>query len=193
MSNSKAVFHNEEAAEYRTNIEGWACKTCHFFYGKDGERAARYCCEKDHACGADGCAGRAEKPYIYCPSCNRTRDLQKWQALPEVDWDGETPLCLDDDDTYFFSADDLDEYLADKGVKLEDIRLVICEKESPPCFEMDEFLCDHLADNMDCPDAADIEKAVEDWIKKNVPDVWFPAKMRPSEASIRKCLATEAA
>lgn len=186
--NDKCVLPNEQAAERVTNIAGWVCKTCRTFYGDEGhaERAARYCCEKDHACGADGCQGRAEKPWIYCKDCNSKRDLARYLALPEVAWDGETPLVENDDDEFFMSAEDLEEHLAGTATPLEHLRLVICEKEEPRSFDMTDHLTDYFPEDMDGPDDTKINALVNRWIDKHVPAVWTAGKTRPTLESLRQ-------
>jgi hypothetical protein len=189
---TKEILPNEEAAERRTNIAGWVCKTCGRFYGDDesAERAARYCCEKDHRCGTDGCPGRAEKGWIYCDSCKKSRDIAAWKALPEEAWDCETPLTFDDGQTYFWGPDDISEYLERHTLKLEDLQLVFAEEDGKPLFDMDEFLDDYLCnDNVDAlPDPKGIEDIVNKWIKENCPTTWFPAKKRPTLDSLREQL-----
>lgn len=176
----------EEAAEKLTGIAGWVCKTCRRFFGDD-EHLARYCCAKDLPCDTDGCKGRKDRGYTVCGSCRETMDLKRWLELQEVAWDGETPLCLDDDDKYFFSEDDLLEYFAEHNLKTEDVRLVICEKRRPRMFDMYDFLDDHLVEGQE--DAANwesINEKVNTWIKKHVPDVWEPSKTRPTLGSLPK-------
>jgi len=186
---TKPTLRNEEAAERRTNIAGWVCKTCRRFFGdEDGaERMARYCCEKDHACDTEGCTTRAEKPYIYCPPCIAGRDRARWEALVAVPWDGETPLCLHDSDVFFHDEDALQDYLDEHGLKREEIRLVICVEEKPRSFDM----VDHLSDYLD-PDGGfgddgecrEIDKTVNDWIEKNVPTMWTTGTKRPTAESL---------
>ena len=187
---NKGTLPAEEAAEFATNIEGWVCKTCRRFYGKDGgsERVARYCCEKDHACSTEGCAGRAEKPYTVCDLCRSKMDLERYLKLEIVDWDGEAPLVDHDGDTYFFDVDSLTYWLEEHDLKLEDAQLVIAEDDGKPLFEMEEFLTDYLCDdNVDAlPDAAKINATVNRWIDKNCPTTYTPSKKRPSIDSLRK-------
>ena len=104
MSDPERTLPAEEAAEHRTNISGWACKTCGRFYGDEGgaERAARFCCQKDHACETDGCKNRAERSYIICDPCRDLARVKRWEALKEVEWNGETPLGLEGEDKDFF-------------------------------------------------------------------------------------------
>lgn len=181
----------EQSAERMTGISGWVCKTCRRFFGDD-EHLARYCCAKDLPCDKEGCKNRKERGYTVCEPCGEAMRFKRWMALPEIAWDGETPLHIDDDDRYFFTADDLDEYLADHDVDLEDLRLVICEPVSPPHFDMYYFLDDHLAEGMeDVADWDKINKTVNAWIKKNVPRVWGPGKKKPTVASVRSRVSSQ--
>jgi len=183
----KGTLPNEEAAERLTNIAGWVCKTCRRFFGDDAtaETVARYCCEKDHECGTKGCAGRAEKPYIYCDACLKQRAEARYMALPEVEWDGETPLCVFDDDTYFFDVDSLADDLAENETPLEKARLVLCEEDSKPHFSMDDFVSDYVGEH-DGVDATNrIDLVVNRWIEKHVPTMWVAGKSRPSLASLK--------
>lgn len=190
MSELQRTLSSEEAAERLTNLAGWVCKTCRRFYGDEGgaERAARYCCQKDHACGTEGCKNRADRSYTICDPCRGLKDIERWKALPEVEWDGETPLVMDDDDKYFFSQEDLEDYLEEQELKLDDVRLVLAEDSGKPLFEMHEFLTDYLCeDNSDqLPDTKKIDGIVNRWIDKNTPTTWYPSKKRPSLASLRK-------
>lgn len=183
---TEGTLPNEDAAEFRTNIEGWVCKTCRRFYGNDSgaERTARYCCEKDHQCGTEGCKNRAKKHWIYCDPCIDKNDLERHLKLEAVEWDGETPLV--DGDDFFFSADDLSEHLAQDGLRLEDMRLVICVEDPPRHFDLSDFLDDHLPDGLEADDHTKLDAYVNRWIKKHVPKVWTAGKTRPSIESLRK-------
>lgn len=175
----------EEAAEQVMNVAGWVCKTCRRFYGEE-ERLARYCCAKDLKCGTEGCTGRAEKSYIFCRDCREKEELAKWLALPEEPWDEETPLCLDDDDKFFYFPDDLYEYLANHDLKLEDARLVICKEDTKPHFDIHDLLTDYLPEDMEEDDTTKINALVNRWIEKHVPTVWVPGKKRPTLESLRE-------
>ena len=178
-------FSYEQAAEIRKkDFNGWCCKSCDRYYGEE-EHIARYCCAKDLPCNTPGCKGRAEKPYVCCKECLKKYDRERWLALPEIPWDGETPLCIHDDDTYFYSPEEIDDYLEDHDLKAEDIRLVICEHVDKPEFDMSALLEDYLCEDQEVDNVAEIEKIVNKWIEDNVPEVWYPGKKRPTLASIR--------
>lgn len=187
---NEGTLSNEQAAERVTNIAGWVCKTCRRFYGDEegAERTARYCCEKDHACGTKDCTGRASKSYTVCDPCRSKLDLERYLKLEVVEWDGEAPLVTYDDDKYFFDVDSLADWLAEHDLKVEDARLVIAENDGPPVFEMEEFLSDYLCDaNRDqLEPTAKIDKIVNKWIEKNTPDTYLPSNKRPSIASLQK-------
>lgn len=182
--NPKGIPYTEAAEQ--TTVSGWVCKTCRRFYGEN-EHLARWCCASQIACQTSGCAGKVDHSgYSICNRCREKLDHERYLKLPEADWDGETPLCLHDDDTYFYSVEDLHQYAEDHETKVEDLWLIICRKQRLPYFEMNSLAEDHLADGQDLPDPSEIEKAVNDWIEKNFPDVWEPGKTRPTVASLMK-------
>ena len=180
----------EEAAELRTGIEGWVCKTCRRFFGAD-EHIARYCCAKDRKCETEGCQNRTKaNGYVVCDPCCSKRDHERWLKLKEVEWDGETPLVLHDDDQFFFSIDDLEGYLEEHGLKLDAVRLVICEEEGKPQFDMHDFLEDYLPEGMDTDGDRKINSIVNKWIEKHVPTVWNAGDQRPTIESVTEHLKT---
>lgn len=189
MQEPARTLPNEEAAEFATDIKGWVCKTCRRFYGNEqgAERLARFCCEKDHACETKGCENRVERTYIICESCRERAEKERYLALPQEKWDGETPLVIFNDDTYFSDEDSLLDHAAELGIKVADMMLVICEVDPPPSFDMMEFLHGHISEDLDVIDGVEkIEKAVEDWIKENVPTMWVQGKKRPTPDSLPK-------
>lgn len=185
MAEQKVALPFEEAAEHRTGISGWVCKTCRSFYGED-ERAAKWCCAASIACS--DCGGRNnEKSYIYCEACREKRRIKAWEGLPTAEWDGETPLVLDDDDKYFFDPDAIVDYLEEHNLKIEDLQLVICVPEDKPRFDMYDVTSDYFAGDMDNDlDYSEINKKVNGWIEENLPAVWVPGKTRPTLESLRE-------
>lgn len=190
---TKTLPPYEEAAEVVTGLSGWACKVCRRYWAED-EHMARWCCAGTLPCKSDGCANRVKKnAYVYCEPCLEKRRLERWLALPEVPWDGKTPLAVDDDDLYFFSEDDLREYLEENGLKPEDLRLVLCEEEPKPRFDMSDLVGDYLPEGLDMEgDPSRLEAHVNAWIEKNVPQVWNHGKARPTSASLRAAAGTAA-
>jgi hypothetical protein len=180
------VVQYEDAAEIVTGISGWVCKTCRRYWAED-EHMARYCCSTEMPCETKGCAGRRRTHgIIYCDACSAKQDEARWKAIPEVKWDGKTPLVLHDDDTYFFDSDSLRDYLEEQDIKLEDLRVVICEEVGKPSFEMRDLLEDYLPDGLDCDSTEKINAVVERWIDKHVPTVWTSSNARPTLASLKE-------
>ena len=173
----------EEAAERKENLSGWVCKTCGQYWG-DEERAARWCHALDKECDEEGCKERTDKSRVMCEPCWEKKCVARWKALPEVKWDG-GPLNFHDDDTFFFDADELDLYLEEHGVRIEDLRLVVCVPEHKPHFDVRDHLEDYLPEGYDCDDPAAINEVVNDWIEQNTPQMWVPGKTRPSLGSLK--------
>lgn len=119
----KILYDSQEAAQFKNNISGWISSDGRFF-GKD-EHLARWngCTHKICECGNE-----MNKNYTKCDSCRAKSATEKYFLLPIVEWDYVTPLCIYDDDMYFFSEDDLLEYCDDNELNPEDLMLVICKE-----------------------------------------------------------------
>lgn len=163
----------EDSAEVRT-VTGWCCKRCNRFWGDD-KHMAHHCCSDDFPCRTEGCEGRANRGYVSCDACREAVKIATWDKHEKHPYDG-GPVVEYDGDRYYFDDgslhDDILEWLAD-GCTVESLRFVMCGPEPPPEFAINEFLCDHLPEDMDV-DGKEIDKIVNDWIKANVPPVYFP-------------------
>ena len=167
---------SDEAATYRTDIKGWVSRT------------GRYYGENEHLARYDGCTHRpcadcgepAPKSYILCDACRHKADVARWESLPLVEWDGETPLCEFYGDRYFFSEDDVYDYADGIDEKVSELRLVVCAPNYAQEVDAD-YWCDDLPEDGELP--AWLEDAVEQLNKvilahRDEPLSWFPGKQR---------------
>jgi hypothetical protein len=122
MKTEEVLYNAPEAAEFRTNISGWVSRSGRF-WGKD-EHMARWegCTHIICKCGQP-----TKKDYTICEDCRAKQRIERYNAMPFKQWDGQTPLCLANSDQFFWSEEDIDIYLDDNELKPEDLRLVICE------------------------------------------------------------------
>ncbi len=136
---------SDEAATYRTGLEGWVTRNGRF-WGED-ERMARWdgCTHVLCECGKP-----VEKSWTKCPECRRASAVKRFEAMPKKVWDGESPLCLFDDDCFFWSQDDLTDYCEESGHDPKDLKLVICK----PIFARQIDPYDHYHD--DIPEEGDL-------------------------------------
>lgn len=178
----------EDAAEMET-VTGWSCKVCKRFYGAQ-EHLARRCCATELPCD---CGGRnTDKCYTKCGACRTRNEATKWEALyaKAVKWDGsEWPIYSESQDRYFWNAEelhdwfeeqcatpDVDPRLIDLIMKPKDLLIAeaqfrLCSPNMGHPFEMNEFLCDVLAEDQEV-DSHEIDKVVNDWIVANAPYSW---------------------
>lgn len=187
-SNDKAGMPFEEAAHIQT-VTGWVCKTCGRFYG-GSERCARYCCATTMHC--DEC-GHPYRKTAYCEPCYRKRRDAKYESLPQVPWDGETPLATFDNDLFFFNADAIAEHLedvndGDEPRRLEDLKLVVCKLNDPRAFIANDFWNDYLGEDETLKNASEIEAIVNQWGKDNLMPLWYPGNIRPTLESVRAAI-----
>ena len=164
-----------EAATYRTDVKGWVSRHGHYF-GAD-ERLARL-----HGCthSVCNCGAPAEKYHRFCDACQAKRDAERWEALPLVEWDGETPLCIYRDDTYFFDIDQVRDYAAENGEKVSELRFVLCKPVYARRLEVD-YWADQLVEGDDAPSW--LEDAVDEFNEviakhRTEPLSWMPCQQR---------------
>lgn len=187
----------EDAAMHVT-LTGWACVRCKRFFGNypDAEASARYCCHTEAPCKECGGRNLRSRSYTCCDACGEKHRTERWLALPRVEWDGEAPLCLWDDDRFFWNADDLQSYvdgddleIDDPPRKLEDVRLVLAKPVKPREFEMADYLSDELPEDDDT-DFNDIDQIVNDYIA-GLPRLYHGSGKAVSLESLRLHLREE--
>ena len=173
MSDSKIVMYDSgEAATHRTNLSGWVSSDGRY-WGKD-EHMARWSGCTHIKCG---CGNVVEKGRIRCDSCQAKIDMEKFYALPMVEWDGTTPVCTFDDDHFFFSDSELLDWMADQEQEAE-LRIVLCEPGRLSYVSEDHW-CDDLPDDGELPDEVAAKLAELNEAIKNAPTVcWWPGKQR---------------
>ena len=147
---------SDEAATYRTDIKGWVSRSGRYF-GAD-ERLARLDGCTHNVCTT--CGAPAEKYHLYCDACQAKRDAERWEALPLVEWDGETPLCIYRGDTYFFDIDQVRDYAAEHDMKVSELQLVLCKPVYAHNIEVD-YWADDLPEGGDAPSW--LEDAVDEF------------------------------
>lgn len=150
------MYDSPEAASIQT-VTGWVSSTGHF-WGND-EHMARVSGSTHKTC--------AECGYVYrnnawCKPCRSAKQREKFNAMPVVEWDGETPLNLYGTDQYFFDDGDVLSYAEDNEAAPETLDLVLCCPHNPSDFDANDWLCDYLAEDMGVEDVSDeVCKAVD--------------------------------
>jgi hypothetical protein len=66
----------------------------------------------------------------YCDPCATKRSLENYCNKPFKVWDGTTPLCTWDNDTYLFDIESIEEYLEENELEPSDLQLMICEENN---------------------------------------------------------------
>ncbi len=181
--NDKMVmFDSPEAATFRTDIKGWVSRDGQF-YGDDpgSERGARWsgCTHQTCECGTVH-----EKSSTACPVCiSKARD-EKYYALPMVDWDETTPICVFDDDRYFFNVDSVLDWMtelkseADKEGAMAEVQLVLCTPLHLHQLEEDVW-ADELPEDGELPEEVAQKLAELNEAIKRAPVVsWWAGKTR---------------
>lgn len=177
MEDKKIIHYDSpEAAVFKTGIEGWVSSDGRF-WGKD-EHMARYTGCTHMPC--DGCGAQIQRGYSRCEACRKKKATENWKALPFVAWDGKAPICTWDGDKYFFSEDELIEWLYENELSGSDVELVFCESQS--YSEIDySYWGDEAHEDWEPP--KELEEAVEklnELLRKLLPHSYTVGKIRTS-------------
>ena len=173
METKRILNTSNEAAKFVTNIEGWVDRYGRFFgKAKNAEDMARWSGCTHIIC--PDCGMPTSKGYTICHNCREKNAIKRYEAKERKQWDGETPLYSDFLDKYFFSEDDLSDFIEDYRCTAKSLRLIICEPVYLRQVDTDYF-CNELADDGEIP--SEVVKALDNLnevISTIRPVSWIP-------------------
>lgn len=173
MKTEKIVMMDSDEAASIQTITGWVDRNGRFW--GDDERMARWCGATHLKCKNKPDEHPIHSTHGYCEECHRESRQAKLAAMERAVWKGE-PLVIFDDDTYFFDIDSLADYCWENSVLPSELKLMICEPNYPPYFDVEQHCEEIIPDGGDCYslsqavlDAAD---ALNKAIKESEPVSW---------------------
>lgn len=168
------LFDAPEAAKEKTKTI-WVSRTGRLFLD---ERSARFDGCTHRKC--EKCGAVCEKSWLICKECRSKVDRECFLRLPEVEWDGKTPLCIFRSDTYFFDDGELEDYCEEHECMPQDLELVLCEPVYLRKLSDEYFLSDLGNEDVELP--KDVQQLVakfnQELEKLNSPIVWEASNKR---------------
>lgn len=177
----KVIVPDSPESASRKNVEGWVSRKGRFFGENEG--AARYDGATHKKCFIEGCENLIPIS-SYLLSCDSCRDIIRnkiYQDYPVIDWDEKTPLCLFDDDRYFTSVEEIEEYCYEHELEIEDLKLVLCKPIEYPRIDVDSLFEGTLGCDDDPSD--EVIDAIER-LNKEI-DLMSPSLWCGSEVAVR--------
>lgn len=176
MKDEKMVFSDSPESATLMTITGWVSRNGQFF--GDNETLARNVGATHRRCEKHG-------PFpvnAYCRKCSDEREAATFNAMPEVAWDGESPL-FDYRGEFFFDRDALADHVADQENPeeyLAEMRLVHAVAQHPSEVDPVDLYQDLLPEDIDEVPAALQEAfdALNAVIRKQGPLSWTEGKRR---------------
>lgn len=182
-------YDSPEAAK-RVTLEGWLGGG--MFYpdsrGPNAEDMARYagCTHKLCECGA-----LVKKGWVYCDMCSARRRQERYNAMPFEEWGGITPLYSNRYDKYFFSDNDIIDFIDDSSetddpddhnIEYGDLDLIICTPNylRQLDFDGDEFPEDQEMEDVVSKEVIQKLNELNELIKAHPPISWSPGRYRTS-------------
>lgn len=146
------MYDSPEAAEQIT-LTGWVSGGDQIFWYKD-EHMARWggCTHLKCECG-----NIMEKNYTKCDTCRHKSAVERYNALPFREYNGE-PVVEWDGDKYFFNEEDIIEYCEEN--ELTSIKLLFCEENSWTTIDTD-YWCDIIPSDNDLELPKELQVALD--------------------------------
>src|ERR1700760_2046399 len=113
MQTKRVVMYNSPEAAVPVIIGAWKAIDGKIY---TSESSARYMSHTHKVCE---CGKTMERGYTACKWCRYENTIKRYNALPEIVWDGKSPLTIYNDDRYFFNLEDLLEYAEDNETDVE--------------------------------------------------------------------------
>ncbi len=118
----------------------------------------------------------------YCARCAGKRSNENYLKKEFQEWDGETPLVIYNDDTYFWNQESIEEYIEENELESDELQLVICRPNH--LHEIcEDYWEDGWPENLDS--IADFDKVLDEklkdinaYIKTLKPVSWSEGKYR---------------
>ena len=176
-----------EAASIKT-VTGWVSRTGRFW--GDDERMARFDGSTHRRCECGEVVGQ----HSYCRICSERKEVEKFEAMPEAEWDGVAMLYSQVADQYFRDENELADYCSDcdEPCTPDDLRLIICKPNYLREVDLCEDNCDEMPEDGDescLPDAVQealevLNKAIRESRTPEQAISWSPGKTKPKAGSI---------
>lgn len=129
----------------------------------------------------EDCGKEIKKSTTYqkvCSDCSVIRASNKFNSLPRIEWDGETPVALFGSDQYFFSSDDILNYCDENETSPENLSFVLCETNNFSKIDYDLFI-DSVHEDYEFSDEFEKKlKEFNDFLEKEPTNTWFPTNKR---------------
>ena len=137
------------------------------------------------------CGIEFEKRFTYakrCESCSWKEEYKKSQALELVEWNGEDALCIFNDDTYFFSEDDILSYCEDHDLKPSGLMLVLCQTTNFSTIDFDHW-CDEVHEDWE-PSSEFFQKLKEfnEFLQNESTNTWWATNKRVDVSELDKMM-----
>lgn len=174
------MYDSNEAAQYKT-VSGWVSSDGRFF-GKD-EHMARFAGSTHSKCE---CGNVKKRSYTKCESCIAKMVKERYNALEFRTWDGASPLCLYNDDKYFFDESEVSDYLEENDLAPEDLMLVMCKPVYAKQIQTD-YWEDEMPEDYDLP--TELQKKVDEinsFIQTLAPLSYIESKLRTKYEPIKQ-------
>jgi len=172
MTEQLQILPDSPLAAQPVTITAWKARNGQLYWD---EQTARYAGSTHSLCKRCQCV--TSKDWTLCLGCREKLEIERFEAMPRADWDGESMIYSQVLDKYFRDMNEVEEALEDldEPITKADARLVICRPNRARQIDPDDFFVDDLPEDGEVPD--ELRKAFEALnavIAKQPPLSWSP-------------------
>jgi hypothetical protein len=116
----KIILPSSDEAAIKKTVTGWMSRNGRFF--GDDELLARYDGSTHRECPM---CGKVINKYEYCHDCHTKANIEKYQKMERRDWNGKDGIYSQEKDKWFWSYEELDDYIEYNDITVDDLLLII--------------------------------------------------------------------
>ncbi len=146
MSDKIILPSSDEAASIKT-VTGWVSRHGYFF--GDDEHLARYDGSTHRECAK---CGKVIDKHGYCHDCHTKTNIKKYQKMERREWNETDGLYSQARDKWFWSYEELNDYIVDNNITVDDLLLIIGHPVYAGEIDPLEYYEDDLPDECDLPE-----------------------------------------
>lgn len=176
------LFDDPDIVQHRTDLKGWTgADGLYHGTGELGERRARYANSTHKKCD---CGEVMEKNWMKCSKCREVSAKEDFEKIEQIEWDGESAMCLYQGDEFFFDMESVHEYCEYSDVDIKDIQLMHCEKQVDLAeVNIDELNEEYMTEDGEGvshyhPEIAAKAEELNELIRNAEPKLWFQVNKR---------------
>lgn len=180
MKEEKIIMYDSPEAAEQITLTGWKSKGADGQFWYKDEHMARWAGCTHLKCE---CGNIMKKNWLKCDECRRKDAVERYNKLPQKEYDPKDVVCTWDGDKYFFSEDEIIEHIEEYNDdfpddRITEIKLLVCVPIYYRRIDSEDIASDSHEDWEPDDELEQKIKEFNDYLKTLPPHSWTPGKIR---------------